>query len=124
MLLDWFSFLKEDLQAVVYAFELNDLAYPTYFILWLIILFLPLLGIDRHDPIAGLVYILYLVTTGATLIFALPDNLNSVSDLNIHFSVLVAMGCAAAYRWFHDNNRRQVVLKEENKGETNESKGL
>ena len=77
----------------------------------MVILYLPLHGIDREDPIAGMVYILYCVGSGATLFFALPNNFEEPEDLPIHFAVLLVMGLGAAYRWFHKNN--QTLTREE-----------
>ncbi len=108
MLLDWLKFLYEDATASYNSIEMNDLAYPSYILLWLLLLMFPLTRVDRSDPIAGLVYVLFSITTGATLIFGLPGDFTSFSDINIHFAILLGMGCIAAYRWFHINNIKNV----------------
>ena len=111
MFFEWLSFLAEDIKLALLALEPKDLAYPTYAVLWVVILFYPLHGVDRQDPIAGLVYILYCVGAGATLFFALPDHFSRAIDLPLHFGVLTIMGGFAAYRWFHKNN--QTLTREE-----------
>lgn len=104
MFLDWLTFLYDDTLASYHSIEVSDLAYPSYIFLWLCILFTPLNRIDRQDPIAGLVYVLFSIATGATLFFGLPRNFTAFTDINIHFACLLAMGCIAAYRWFHGND--------------------
>lgn len=105
MLLDWITFLADDIHQAILAIELKNLAYPTYIALWLIILFFPLSGIDKQDPIAGLVYILYCLGSGVTLFFALPGNFTKNSDIKTHLMVCLSMGLCACYRWFRNTNR-------------------
>ena len=111
MFLEWMTFLGEDIRQAIMALEPKDMAYPSYTILWLVILFYPLHGIDRQDPVAGLVYILYCLGSGATLVFALPEHFTNLSDMPMHIGVLMIMGLGAAYRWFHKNN--QTLTREE-----------
>ncbi|NRA64703.1 MAG: hypothetical protein HRU19_09485 [Pseudobacteriovorax sp.] len=117
---EWFGLLIHDAKAIILGFEMRDLAHPSYLMLWLVILFYPLHGVDRNDPIAGLVYVLYSLFVGTTVFFALPKNFQEISDLNTHFGILVIMGCVTAYRWwFHTNEPKKVVAK----AETHENKG-
>lgn len=111
MFLDWIKFVAEDVRLTITSLQLRDFAYPSYVLLWLIILFFPLTGVDREDPIAGLVYILYCLAAGATFVFALPGNLPDLSDSSIHIAVLSLMGVLSSYRWFHRNS--QTLTKEE-----------
>ncbi|SMF79291.1 hypothetical protein [Pseudobacteriovorax antillogorgiicola] len=111
MFLDWLNFINEDFRTALGNLEPKDFAYPSYTLLWLIILFFPLAGIDRQDPIAGMVYILYCLGAGATLLFALPNNFDKLSDFSIHLTSLILMGLVAGYRWFHRNN--QTMTRDE-----------
>ena len=122
MFLDSMFFLFEDVILWFYSIKLADFAYPSYIFLWLVILYLPLHGIDCADPIAGLVYVLYCIGSGATLFFALPGEFAKTSDLPIHFGTLLVMGLAAAYRWFHKNS--QSLTREEHEEELKRQKGV
>ena len=68
----WLAVIVYDLKNMITSLEPVDFAQPSFVAMWVFIVMLPLIGIDRRDPIAGLVYILFCVAAGVALIFALP----------------------------------------------------
>ena len=122
MFLESMTFLAEDFVIALYSITPKDFAYPSYILLWMVILYLPLHGIDCADPVAGMVYVLYCIGSGATLFFALPNEFNSLEDLGIHFGTLLAMGIAGAYRWGHKNS--QTLTRAEHEEEVRKHKGI
>ena len=108
---DWLSFLLNDLHQSFQAIQIKDFAIYGYLFLWIIILAFPLRGVDTHDHIAGLVYVIYICGGGVVLFFALPETFTEFSDFSIHLAAFLGMAIVAAYRWFHKNN--QIVLSSE-----------
>ncbi len=108
---DWLLFLMNDVQQSFQAIQIKDFAIYGYLFLWIIILAFPLRGVDTHDHIAGLVYIIYMSGGGVVLFFALPKNFTEFSDFSIHLAAFIGMAIVAGYRWFHKNN--QIVLSSE-----------
>lgn len=118
---EWLSVIWVDLKAIWFETDAVDLARPTYFILWMVILFLPLIGIDRRDPIAGLVYVLYCVAAGVTLVIILPEKYSDVLSLKTQFNLVMAMIFCASFRWFYKATTNKLEIKielEEKNGET------
>ncbi len=95
------------------AIRAVDLAIPTFIGLWLLILALPLAGIDRRDPFSGLMYIIYLGATGVALVFALPSQYVEVEATpgNQVLSVATMMMIAAFRWWYHDDSPKEIEDK-------------
>lgn len=89
--------LVESYQAV----RAVDLALPTFLGLWLVMLLMPLKGIDRRDPYGGMMYTLYLTASGVALIFALPRKYLATSPtFEVQFLAVTCMILLAALRWY------------------------
>lgn len=95
----WLIVLFSDLRDAILLTELVDLTLPMFFGLWLVILFMPLIGIDRRDPNAGAVFVLYCVASGAALVFALPQQFLPHQSFETQAIALFCMACAATVRW-------------------------
>ena len=96
---NWMQLLLKDILDAIFGLRPVDFAFGTFITMWLIILFMPLIGVDRRDPIAGMVFSLYCVASGAALVFALPQELMGETDLKTINITLSCMAIAAAVRW-------------------------
>lgn len=67
--------------------------------LWLVILCLPLSGVDRRDHIAGLTYVLFCISAGVMLTIALPGRFGNFSDAPHHLEAIALFAFVAAVRW-------------------------
>lgn len=97
---DWLIIFLDDFKKATLEINLNELVRPGFFILWLIILAMPLKDVDRRDPVAGLMYVLFSTFAGACLMFSIPQHI--VDDLEPK-AVLIGtliMGTISCCRWF------------------------
>ena len=122
----WISVIWFDLKNAWYSLEPVDFATPSFVGLWILILLLPLIGIDRRDPIAGAVYMLFLTGAGVALVFALPQKFTSSGGSNIQLATVFVMAAVSGFRWFNGANpnvledqRKQMELKEKLRKEKN-----
>ena len=114
-MLDWWTYIERDVQALWYSLSFSDLQYPFAFLLWIIIIRMQLLGVDRRDTITGICYTLYCAATGVTLFFALPGTAKSFSDFGLHLTLISLFSGVAAYRWFHVGEELLVVAGDASK---------
>lgn len=98
---DWISFLVHDAIKGWQELEPTDFAQPSYLGLWGMMIALPLTGMDRRDAITGLVYMLFCLAAGATLVFALPMNFIPNPTFQSMVSTLTIMAGLAGLRWFY-----------------------
>ena len=112
---EWFWLIVGDFKALIDSLELADLAYVSYFLVWAVILFYPLHKVDRADPIAGLMYVFFMLAAGAIVFFALPGLFRSFKDFNTHFGVLTGMAIIASYRWFRLDDKYKDLAEHANK---------
>ena len=96
---DWLLIIWSDLKDSILAFTVRDLTRPSFFGLWLVILLMPLIGVDRRDPVAGMVYVVFALGAGAALVFALPKDLVDEPSIQTIFWSMVLMGIASSVRW-------------------------
>ena len=107
----WLELLWHDIKESFLLWDLKDLALPTYFALWLVILFSPLVGVDRRDPYAAMVYVLFCVAAGVTLIFALPQRFTPPHSINFVIGALLSMAGISAFRWYYRNEYKVAVQR-------------
>ncbi len=94
------------------ALRAVDLALPTFFCLWLVILLMPLRGIDRRDPYGGAMYMLYLAASGVALIFALPRKYVATSpSLAVQLVAVICIILAAALRWYYGRDPSDETIR-------------
>lgn len=110
-MIDWWSFVRQDMALILSALESRDFIYPMSCLLMLMIFFMPLRGIDRRDFICGLIYTVYIIAAGTILFFAVPGVGTGFTALGLHFAFVASLGSAALYRWFHSNDHLVVVAK-------------
>ena len=120
----WLELIWQDTRDSLLTWDLKDLALPTYFVLWLAILFTPLVGVDRRDPFAAMVYVLFCVAAGVTLIFALPQNYTPPSSVQFVIGATLSMSGISAFRWYYRDEYKISVqmLKGMDKRVTEEKK--
>lgn len=111
---DWMIFLLTDAKKGWDELSPTDFAQPSFLAIWGVIVAMPLMGIDRRDVIAGLVYTLFCVAAGAALVFALPMEFIPEPNFRSMFSTLLAMSGIAGLRWFYQFNgkRHGKIAKE------------
>ena len=107
----WLELIWHDVKDSFMLWDLKDLALPTYFTLWLVILFTPLVGVDRRDPFAAMVYVLFCVAAGVTLIFALPQRFTPPSSINFIIGTVLTMAGISAFRWYYRNEYKVAVQR-------------
>lgn len=110
---NWLELLVRDITDAVLGLRPVDFAFGTFVMMWLIILFMPLIGVDRRDPIAGAVFSLYCVASGAALVYALPQEIMGETNLKTINISLTCMGIAAGIRWVNGGKGKK---KEQQKG--------
>lgn len=107
---EWWTFVEKDVLAIFAAFSPKDLQYPLALLLWVIVVSMPMHGVDRRDRIVGICYTLYCTATGITLFLALPEAVKSFSDVGLHLAIFSVLAAISAYRWF-SYEAPQVVTK-------------
>ena len=80
-------------------------------LLWLILLSLPLRGIDRRDWGAGVTYVLFHVATGTALVLGLSRGLSAERDVLLQLAAILALGSVAGVRWSFIGRWRQPPAK-------------
>jgi hypothetical protein len=104
---EYTKFIFRDIYESYMTFRLVDLAQPSFVLLWMIILFTPLIGIDRRDKFCSAMYALYLGGAGVTLVYALADAyIKEGSNLTTQFIATGAMMGFAVFRWYMIGNRQ------------------
>ncbi len=106
---DWLEFIQKDLLAIFAEFSMKDLQYPFALILWIILVSLPLHGVDRRDHIAGMSYTLYCTATAIVLFLALPGSFLELGDIGFHIAFVSFFVGVTSYRWFHSNDTLIIV---------------
>ncbi len=106
---DWLEFIQKDLLAIFAEFSMKDLQYPFALILWIILVSLPLHGVDRRDHIAGMSYTLYCTATAIVLFLALPGSFLTLGDIGFHIAFVSFFVGVTSYRWFHSNDTLIIV---------------
>ncbi len=106
---DWLEFIQKDLLAIFAEFSMKDLQYPFALVLWIILVSLPLHGVDRRDHIAGMSYTLYCTATAIVLFLALPGSFLELSDIGLHIAFVSFFVGVTSYRWFHSNDTLIIV---------------
>jgi hypothetical protein len=106
---DWFDFIQKDALAIFAELSVKDLQYPFALILWIILISLPLHGVERRDHIAGMTYTLYCTSTATILFLALPGSFTDYKDIGFHIAFVSFFVGATSYRWFHSNDTLIIV---------------
>jgi hypothetical protein len=106
---DWFEFVRSDALAIFAELTLKDFQYPFALILWIILISLPLHGVERRDHIAGISYTLYCTSTAIVLFLALPGSFKEFTDIGVHIAFVSFFIGVTSYRWFHSNDRLIIV---------------
>jgi hypothetical protein len=106
---DWLEFIQTDALAIFAELSTMDLQYPFALILWIVLVSLPLHGVDRRDHIAGMSYTLYCTATAIVLFLALPGNFTDFAEIGIHIAFVSFFVGVTSYRWFHSNDTLIIV---------------
>lgn len=92
--------LQEDLFTTYEQMSILDFRFALQFGMWLIILFIPLHGIDRRDYLTSATYCLFLMMCAGILLFAIPQSANELQYLPQHLLIFFVLSCLSVYRWF------------------------
>jgi hypothetical protein len=106
---DWLEFIQKDVLAIFAELSMKDLQYPFALILWIILVSMPLHGVDRRDHIAGMSYTLYCTATAIVLFLALPGSFMELADIGFHIAFMSFFVGVTSYRWFHSNDTLIIV---------------
>ncbi len=98
--------------------EAKTLSQQISFILWLFIILMPLSKIDTRDHICALVYTLFCVVSGVTLIWIIPEQqqLRDNTPLATIFAFMLLMAAVAAGRWAASTPKAILIKKEKKRG--------
>ena len=94
-----YQMLLPDLHELSDAFSFNDFAGVPGLILWCIIVFFPLTGIDRRDTCTFYTYTLFCISAGVLLMLALPLRLIGQASIVTQFLLIIGLGLVAGLRW-------------------------
>jgi len=108
---EWLAALANDIRESWELLQAVDFALPSFACLWLLIVLLPLKGMDRRDPISGAMYTMFCMAAGVALMFALPQRYIPNPSLGVQVVGVMLMGFAGAFRWTRGAN--MVVLARE-----------
>lgn len=109
-----FLFALRDVYESYLTIRAVDLAQPSFIALWMVILFTPLIGIDRRDKYSSLMYVAYLAGAGVALIFALPKQyIEGSSTLAGQLAGTVMMMIVAGIRWYYGSKQLPPLSKKE-----------
>lgn len=67
--------------------------------LWILILLIPLKGINRRDPISGMMYSLFCTAAGTALLIAIPQKYALDMPLRSQLNLILFMSVFSALRW-------------------------
>lgn len=108
-----FALLWHDIKESFAGITMLEVSKQALFGLWLIILFMPLKGVDRRDMLACLVYTMFMGAAAATLFYAIPKALveeeASLQDQFITLMIIFAFGCI---RWNVDFKDLTKIMEE------------
>jgi len=108
---EWVVALLEDVRVSWGEVQAIDFALPTFIGLWCLIVFLPLRGMDRRDPMSGAVYTMFCMGAGVCLMFALSKEYVANPTFGVQLISVSLMGLVAAVRWGYGSNN--VLSQEE-----------
>ncbi|WP_141731447.1 hypothetical protein [Oligoflexus tunisiensis] len=106
---DWLEFIQKDVLAIFAELSMKDLQYPFALVLWIILVSLPLHGVERRDHIAGMSYTLYCTATAIMLFLALPGSFADYTDIGFHIAFVSFFVGVTSYRWFYSNDTLIIV---------------
>jgi len=79
---------------------IRDGAFLACFLLWLVVLFLPLKAIDRRDPTTGFTYVAYMMLVAVVLVLVLPEHIANIQPpQNFHLGLMAGLATVAGWRW-------------------------
>ena len=108
-MLKFLNLFWHDIKVSFEILTVKDLARPIFIMLWLLIVLSPLTRVDRRDPIAGSVYVLFCVASGVALVWALPQTF--IADrptIDTIFSSMLLMAGISGFRWFYRSQQFEL----------------
>lgn len=103
-----------ELAAIVKDFTVVEIVTLVGVGLWLVLLAMPLSGIDRRDPMTRITYLFFMCFGGVALMIAVPGKFPTVHDAGWQLSSMGAMAALASIRWARRPSRptvKQTVVK-------------
>ena len=90
----------QDTLDLLKATQVRDLMTPFFAAFWLIILIMPLYRVDRRDWVTFLVYALYMLAAGATLLIVIPSLLvEETFSASKYFMFILCLLALITGRW-------------------------
>jgi uncharacterized membrane protein len=111
---DWILYFIEDIREIWASITFADIAKAGFMSIWAVLLFLPLRGIDRKDASSLLMYALFMIFAGVTLVIVIPMKyVGSSYSLKDQVLLVVIMIAIAMSRWSFladkDNKDKELV---------------
>ena len=88
-----------DVAAVVKDFTVTEMTTLVSVVLWLVVMAMPLTGIDRRDNITGITYLLYAAGSGIMLTVVIPGKFVHWDDAIWQIASLLGLLAVASIRW-------------------------
>lgn len=82
-------------------------------VIWLILVALPLTGIDRRDSTAGVTYVVFCVAAAVALLLALPARNRTLLEADVHVRVIALAAAIAGVRWIWQRRPEKPLPKGE-----------
>lgn len=100
-----------DLYGFIINFTLKDAIVLIGVLTWVLILLIPIKGVDKKDFVAALTYMLVLMALGVCLVFAIPQHFFTDNrSLQDQFLITFSFGFLALCRWFLMKSTNPNVL--------------
>lgn len=109
---EWWEFIRSDFMVSLAELSVKDFYDPAAVMLWLILLFLPLTGVERRNRVAAMTYMLYAASVAILLILAIPQNDPNLSAFPTHIAYVLAFVTVTLYRWYNRHDSFIVRSKE------------
>ena len=98
------AIFREDVMSMWLSIKIADFALPALFIIWMVLVLIPLRGFDLRDRVAQSVYSLFCASAGVILVIALPSQYVKIfTSFNGQVLAVAVMACLAALRWEYSN---------------------
>ncbi|MGE0172920.1 MAG: hypothetical protein AB7T49_09050 [Oligoflexales bacterium] len=102
----WINFLINDIRDLVSTLTFWDMLPYSMTALWVLVLCVPLTGIDKRDVFSGMGYAVFCMTAGIILIFTLHSKYSLPSTIGNVINVGVLLLGISAFRWTY---RKRVL---------------
>ena len=97
---DWVLYFMKDIREIWNGITFASFARAGFFGIWTLLLFLPLHGIDRRGEITLMMYALFIIFAGVTLVIVIPMKYTNAEYTTADQVIMVVlMAAISQFRW-------------------------